>query len=335
MNNLLSKKITKSLAFLDSYWFYPAPLLNLALCRIIFVAFQLEQLLLRDYRTNVLTRADIPSLTYTPLPVLQFLNSLFPWNTPSSFSLSIVFWLSAVCGILALIGLKTNVNLFIFAIGSLYLQSYLYSFGGFHHPEAMMLIALVILALSPCGKLLSVDSLKGKAFSWRANGKSSSVWAMLKQPSLLTATSPFARWPLLLIQWLFSLVYLSAGLNKLVVDGPGLFTLKWMNGYTLQYYLIKDGLMWGSDLGVWIGQQHVLVLLFSVIAIVFETTFFLVLIFPKLIWLYIPAGAAFHMGIYMAQRAPFFQYIALYAAFIPWTAVIKMLIYRFKKAEKQ
>jgi hypothetical protein len=329
LKNQLSKRLSRSLAFLDNYWFYPAPLFNLALCRIIFVGFQLGYLLIKDYRTEVLTRSEVPSLTYSPLPVLQLLNYIFPWDAPPVSFLETVFWLSAGFGALALVGLKTNFSLLIFAIGNIYLQSYLYSFGSFHHPQAIMLVALLLLALSPSGKLLSVDSFNNKVFDKKLGKNSSSD--NYKQINILQASSPFARWPLLLIQWLFGLAYLSAALNKLVLDGPGLFTLDWMNGYTLQYYLIRDGLLWGSNLGIWIGQQHSLILIFSIVAILFEATFCLTLVFPKLVWLYIPTGALFHIGIYMAQRAPFFQYLALYAAFIPWTAVIKMVRYRLKK----
>jgi hypothetical protein len=332
LNSWLSKGLSKSLAFVDNYWFYPAPLFNLALCRIIFVGFQLGYLLIGNYRTEVLTRSEVPSLTYAPLPILQLLNYFFSWDAPPIFFLSAVFWFSIVFGILALIGFKTNLSLAIFAIGSIYLQSYLYSFGSFHHPQALMLVALLALALSPSGKLLSVDACNGQFFDKRSGERSN--LNNFKQVNLLQASSPFARWPLLLVQWLFGLAYLSAALNKLVLDGPGLFTLDWMNGYTLQYYLIRDGLLWGSNLGVWIGQQHGLILIFSVIAILFEATFCLTLFFPKLIWLYIPTGALFHIGIYMAQRAPFFQYLALYAAFIPWAAVIKIFLYRLKRSAK-
>ncbi|MGC1308971.1 MAG: hypothetical protein WA885_17225 [Phormidesmis sp.] len=335
VNNLLSegfsKAFSRSVTFWNNYWFYPAPLFNLALCRIIIVGFQLCFLFIKDYGSEVLTRASVPSSIYNPLPVLQGLNVFFPWESPPDFFLTAVFWLASVFGVLALIGLKTNISLFVFAIGNLYIQSYLYSFGKFHHPEALMLIALVVLALSPSGKLLSIDACNYRNLKRQSTRNSSHLSASASRSSdILRASSPFARWPLLLIQWLFALAYLSAGLNKLVLDGPGLFTLDWMNGYTLQYYLISDGLLWGSSLGVWLGHQHTLVLVFSFVAILFEATFFLTLLFPKLIWFYIPAGTMFHLGIYMAQRAPFFQYIALYAVFIPWAAVIKMLLGRLR-----
>jgi predicted DCC family thiol-disulfide oxidoreductase YuxK len=70
--------------------------------------------------------------------------------------------------------------------------------------------------------------------------------------------------------------------------------------------------------------------LLSWMTILFEGTFFLVLLFPALAWIYIPAGVAFHVGIYSTMRAPFFQYIAIYAAFVPWARLIQTVSRRLK-----
>lgn len=323
MNNLFSGRLPKLFSFWNNYWFYPAPLFNLALCRVIFVGFQLWYLLAKGYGDTMLARADVPDSIYAPLPVVQLFNALFAWDSPPDFFLTSLFWLTISTGLLALIGLKTNLSLLIFAVGSLYIQSYLYSFGTFHHPEALMLLALLMLAISPAGRMLSFDAFNRKPSDTRPIDTS------------FVSTSVFARWPLLLIRWLLAITYLSAGLNKLLLDGPGLFTLDWMNGYTLQYYLLRDGLLWDSSLGIWLGHQHTLVTVFSGVAVLFEVTFVLTLFFPKLIWVYVPAGAMFHLGVYAAQRAPFFQYIALYAAFVPWSAVVKILLYRIKRLRTQ
>jgi predicted DCC family thiol-disulfide oxidoreductase YuxK len=312
----------------NNYWFYPAPLFNLAISRIIIIGFQLCYLFAEKYLPNVLEQVSIPGRTYSPLPVFQLLNAPFPWDAPPSAFLTAVFFATAISGLLSLIGLMTNVSLWVFAIGNLYLQTYLYSFGSYHHPQALMLISLFVLALSPAGKALSVDDLSQRL---KRNLRQRSFQAF----NVLKDASAFARWPLLVIQWLFAITYFSAALNKLSVDGAGLFSAKWMNGYTLQYYLMADGLLWNSSLGLWLGQQHILAVMFSWVAILFEATLFLTLIFPSLVWIYIPMGAMFHIGIYMAQRAPFFQYLALYAVFIPWAATIKAISHRLKWSDKR
>lgn len=325
-------KLAGSTKIWDDYWFYPSPLFSLALCRIIIVGFQFYYLLSRDYWHNVLARTDIPTINFSPLPIFQFLNYPFPWDNPPTFFLMFVLWGAFATCITSLLGLRTRLSLLVCAISNLYIQTYLYSFGQFHHGEAILLIALFLFALAPSGDALSIDDLNRRL---RKNIKAKRFQAF----SVVRGVSPYARWPLLVIQWLFSFIYFSAALNKVNLDGPGLFSAQWMNGYTLQYYLIRDGSQWGSDLGVWLGQYHIPAIISSWFAVLFEATFLLVIPFPKLIWVYIPLGVFLHIGIWMAQRAPFFNYLAVYSVFIPWTAVIKILSHQLtwthqnKKAE--
>jgi hypothetical protein len=97
-------------------------------------------------------------------------------------------------------------------------------------------------------------------------------------------------------------MYLSAVVNKLSRSG-----LDWPNGFTLQYYMIQDGLRWGNPLGMWLGQHHILVLVLQWFTLLFQATFVLAVLFPKLRWIYVPIGLGFHSGIYLTMRAPFFR----------------------------
>ena len=286
----------------QAHWFAPAPLANLAVCRILCVGFQLWQLVWAgDVWSDLHRAAVLPETLYDPLPILHLF--LLPWGWrahPSVTVLEGVYGLTLAAGIAGLAGWRTTPSLLIFAAGNLFLQSFMYSFGELHHPEALFMAALLLLALSPSGAVWSLDARRHRA-----------------PGGPLHATSPFARWPLLAIQWLLALAYFSSAISKLASSG-----LSWANGYTLQYYLIEDGLRWQRPLGVWLGQQHLLVMALSWLTLIFEGTFFLVLAWPALAWLYLPVGTAFHAGIYFAMDAPFFQLIVLYAVFIPWTDVV-------------
>ena len=316
-------RLLKRFEFWNNYWFYPAPLFNLAMCRVIIVGFQLGYLFVRNYWDKMLTRASLPGVNYYPLPIFKVLNYPLPWDLPPNFFLIATFTITVISGVLSIIGWKTKFNLILFALGNTYIQTYIYSFGKVHHSQALMLIALAVLALSPAGETLSVDNLSKRL---RRNLKQKSFQAF----NILRGESVFARWPLLLIQWLFAFIYFSAAVHKLTLNYGGRVSLDWLNGYTLQYYLIRDGLWWDISLGVWLGHQHLLAVIFSWFAVLFEATFGLTLLFPRLIWFYIPLGALFHTGIYMTQRAPFFQYIAIYAVFIPWSAVVKRVSNQLK-----
>lgn len=295
------------------YWFRPGPLLDLAVCRIVIVGFELLTL-------NVHTRkragelSALPDTLYDALPIMHLLLLPFGWSARPSFEvIEIVRLLTFALGGLALVGFMTRATLAGFALGNLFLLAFKYSFRDLHHPEALMAIALCILALSPAGGALSVDDLRRRAAAAVARREFRSF-------HLGDASSTFARWPLLLIQWLFALVYLSAGLSKLMASG-----LEWMNGDTLQYYVLRDALRWEMGPGLWIARHHGLMVVLSWITVLFEATFFLVLAAPRLAWVYVPVGALLHVGMLVTMNANFLVYLSLYSVFVPWTAFFGQL----------
>jgi hypothetical protein len=298
------------------YWFRPAPLLDLAICRIACVALQLYLLIeIHHFNTErLLLLSTLPDSWYAPLPVLRLVIS--PWGStfrPPVELLLAVYWLTVASGILALIGFITNGSLLLFALGNIVLQAFSYSFSELHHGSALMMIALSILALSPAGRALSVDAL------WR-RARPHVRWRRLNVFGPGGEESVLARWPLILIRHMLALIYLDAALHKLNRAG-----LDWMNGHTLQFYLVHDAVPRGSDIGVWLAQQHTLAWLLSWVTIVFELTFFLVLLAPRLAWAYIPVGIALHIGMCVTNVACFYQFLALYTVFVPWALLFKPL----------
>jgi hypothetical protein len=283
------------------YWFRSAPLLYLALLRIIAVGTQLVMLLLADEYSlrQFAGLASLPDSLYQPLPALQLF--LFPFGLnarPSLGLLTVIYWMTTVAGIGALSGFKSRFTLVTFAAGSTFLQAFAYSFGDLHHRETLMIVTLWLLALSPAGGALSLDRYLASRNSPRRNPPQKK--------------SIFAAWPILLVQNLFALVYLDSALRKLYAGG-----VDWVNGYTLQFYLYSDASRRGSEFGLWLAQQHTAVCVLSWVTILWEGTFFLVLIFPRLVWVYIPLGIGLHGGMALAKVAAFYQFMALYAVFIP------------------
>lgn len=311
--------MTKAVTFWNKYWFRPTPLLHLAIARIVIVGFQLFYLVSSEnIIPRLLERTQVPDRVYDPIPILRVLTLPFGWNfRPSLGFIAVVFSLTLVTGCLALVGIKTNFSLFFFAIGNIFIQAFLYSFGDHHHPEGIMMMALIFLAFSPSGGVLSIDDLGRKL-------KHRTEQSRFESFNIVDETSTFALWPLLLVQWMYTLIYLSAVVSKLGLL-RGTFTLDWFNGYTLQYYLLNDGLHKGSAIGVWLGQQHVLAQLLAWLTIFFEGTFFLVLIFPKLSLLYVPMGLGLHGGIAIAKMARFYHFMVIYVVFIAWVPIIKFL----------
>ena len=298
-----------------AYWFAPAPYLDLAVVRVFAVGIQLFSLWYFDLLGSVTERAALPDHHWVPLIILKVINLPFGWGyRPPLEWLTSLHDVAIVAGILALVGLATNLSLAVFAFACVYLQAYAYSFSDWHHPEAITMVALSVLAISPSGRVLSIDAL----IRWLRGGE---------RLSPLCASSPFAGWPIKLLQWFFVLMYLSAVTMKLRTGG-----LDWANGFTLQYYLIQDGLRWNSLLGLWLAQHYWLIVITQIGVELFQATFALAVLFPRLHFIYVPAGLTLHTGIYLALKAPFFSWLALYSVFIPWTAALRLLSRRYARA---
>lgn len=288
----------------DAYWFQPAPLMNLAVCRLVLVGFQLWVLGRLGFAQEIVDHAQLPEALYRPLPIFRLLTGFWE-GRPALPAVQVVYGLTLAAGWLALIGLRTRWTLALFAFGSLWLRAFLYSFGELHHPHNVMTVALGLLALSPSGAALSWDALRQR---WHRT-----LAARRFVPRTETPRDPYAGWALRLIQWLVGLSYFSAAWCKLRHNG-----LSWLNGYTLQYYLWQDALRWERPIGVWFAQQHELAVVLSWLTILVEVGFLFIPLLPWLKWLCLPAGVGLHTGIYLAMRAPFFQLIALYSAYLPW-----------------
>jgi len=289
----------------NRYWFRPSPCLDLAVCRICIVGFQVAHLLVRT-RRSLLWNASLLAHPVDPMPALRLFFPFGDASLPSFNAVMAIYWLTVAAGIPALVGFGTNLSLAAFAAGNVFLYALLYSVMPVHHPEAAVVIALALMALSPSGRALSMDV--------RQCG-----------PGALEALSPFAGWSLRLMQWLIALSYLSAAYAKVAAGG-----LDWMNGSTLQYYLIEAS-RWSRHLGVGLGGWYPAAVVLSWVVVVFEGTFALVPLIPKSRWVYVPVGILLHAGMCVMLRVPFFSFMVLYAVCIPWTAAVQSAARRLEK----
>ena len=286
--------------------FAPAPYFDLAVLRLVAVGTSLYKVLSLPDALAYLLEVGLP---YRPMSLMRQIGFLFNDVAPTANLIYGVYGITVVAGVLAFVGLRTNLSLLLFALGNIFLQAYLYSFGDYHHPEAIMMIALLALAFSPCGHELSLDA------RWRRKPLNPLLDSLSAQ-STDRRSSEFAGWPIRLIQVFFCLMYLSAVISKHHVSGWG-----WANGFTLQAYLIQDGLRWGSPLALWAAQFHTLIWLAQLVVLGFQGTFWVTLIFPRTRWLYLPLGLVFHTIIYVTLQAPFWQWMVLYVVFIPLSQV--------------
>lgn len=298
----------------DRHFFAPASLRDLGIVRITLVATQLMYL---GFGAAMLIGAPGSLLriqlglaraapeSFLPLPALKILMlPLGGWGArPEPAFLTLVWVLALIAGVAALVGVLSRLGLFVLALTSTLLVAHGYSYREMHHPEALLIIMLWVLAAGPVSGR-SIDSLRAR--SRRAAG------TLPLQPSTAVEDlSPFARWPMRVGQWLLALAYLSAAWYKLSNGG-----LDWFNGYTLSYYMLMDGTRYDMALGLWLAGHPGLLQVLSIGAVLFEATFVLAVLLPRVAWVYVLAGMAMHLVIFATQRAPFFTFIALYIVFL-------------------
>lgn len=311
--------LKRAVAMLDRHWFAPASLVELAVVRIVVTGAHL--LFFMPSRGWVLESATAADSAFLPLPALKVLMLPFGgWGIrPSPEFLTAAWFLALVSGLFAFAGLLTRPAMLLFAATNTLMVAHIYSYGDMHHPHAMMMIALWVLAFAPIGSAISLDRLRGRL----RVAKRETAFPRDDEASRM---SPLARWPLRTIQWCLVLAYLSGGLSKLVNGGSD-----WLNGYTMSYYLIQDGIIHNVPIALWIQNKLILTTAISFAALFFELTFATAVLVPSLTWFYVLLGVGFHTGIYWTMRAPFFTFIALYVVFIESLRRYMPLAHRFRK----
>ncbi|HEY8258132.1 MAG TPA: HTTM domain-containing protein [Gemmatimonadales bacterium] len=284
----------------EAYWFPTAPTRNLAICRIVAVAAQLFLFYPSlEEHVNLLRKN---SEFIEPQIMVRAISALLPREvvfTPSA--VTALYWITAIAGAAALIGLFTRISLLLFALGTWFFVSHLFSYGDRHHTEAVFCIFLMLLALSPSGEELSVDAVLR-----RRRGKPA------RYPS---GNADTAIWPLKLVHVLLALTYFSAGMSKLIASGP-----RWLNGYTLQNHAFQDAFNRGFPVGIWVAQHHGVALFLSYVTIFYEVFFFLSLLFPRTAPLFFLGGIGFHIGLYLTGGYDFFQHMVLLALLLVFLA---------------
>lgn len=121
-------------------------------------------------------------------------------------------------------------------------------------------------------------------------------------PSSLSISS--ASVSLLTIKLLLAQVYLAAGISKLRQTG-----WSWRDGNTLRrwfvYYYLRDGSLPCLRLASSVRACRAL----STVFLIFELTFWLVVPFPFLAWIFVPFAVLFHLGTAMLMRIHYWIYL--------------------------
>ncbi|MEY2879760.1 MAG: hypothetical protein RLZZ15_2140 [Verrucomicrobiota bacterium] len=120
----------------------------------------------------------------------------------------------------------------------------------------------------------------------------------------IAAREPVAVSALLTIKVIVALVYFSSGLVKLRNVGWA-----WGTSDTLQMTLLRYHLRNAAAAPLWLARRPAWCRVGASSVLVFELTFWLLIPFPALAWIYLPAGIAFHAGTAVLMRIHYWIYL--------------------------
>ena len=326
----------------DKYWFTSTNRYQYGLFRILLVGglFLVAWDAWNFYGLEGITRAPVEFTQ--PVFLAQVFH--FPISIPPEW-LSPLRWILRILVFTSFIGLGTRPSLIALAGLNLYLNTLLNSFGFIDHATTLPSLVLVVLAFAPGVDQLSVDSLITYV---RKKG-------LVRPPKLSLFEGSFPIWPANLILVIMAFAYFTSGFSKVRFG-----TVAWMDGQTLAAYLSEphpvdyfsaalnapDSAKWKDGAGLVsfiystgqptplaksLAQIPLAMLLLSSFSVLWEITFPIVLVFRRLLPLYLLGGIAFHVGI-MATLSlySFYSYILCYLLFVDWKRLTQPLIKRLQ-----
>lgn len=282
----------------DRFWHRPEPAVNLGMARVLLAAVGLWM---------VLSRADLPSLlafppelwtAVTPERRLRFL-MLLPLGAERA-----LYALLHVTLLGALLGLWPRASAF--ASGLL-----LYHFAPFE---------TVIRTANPYLRGFTIPCLGLLVMAFAQSGDAVTLPRLLRRAPL-PPDAPAYRWPLALVQVLFSQIYFFAAWSKLFTTGWAWLEAGNIRGHLLvlsQALTAEPASSWGYALA----RHPLLCAAVAWIGIAFEFAFPLVLFSRTARRVLLPLALVFHVANSLLFRI-FFQNVWLLLLFIDWSRLLK------------
>jgi len=276
----------------NAFWFAPAAPVNLAAARIIIALHALWILGSRDFAGI----SALPEVFWQGVPPsARWRYLLFPGHSEFEAGLTL---LAALTLIAVALGLATRVTCLTSAL-LLYhlapLETIIWTSSPYERGLEISVIALVVLAVSPCADALRVGRQR--------------------RPST-RATSPDYNWPLLVIQLVIAQVYLFAGYAKLYRVGPD-----WVDAENLRRWLLafnqQDQVAVFRWLAPLLAASDVTALLVAIAALTFDLVFIVTLFWRRSRVVLLPMAVAFHAVILFAFNIAFLNFPQL-LVFVDW-----------------
>ncbi len=275
------------------FWFAPSSPANLGLSRVMFFGGMLAMYAREDFSAW----GSVSDAFWLPIPLFTALH-LEPL-APQALSALHAIWILALA--LSAIGLVAGAGMAVsFLLGG-YLLGLPHNFGQTYHFDALLVIAMGILACSRAGDAWSVD-------------------AWLKGRSDVQPSGEYT-WPVRAIWVAMSLVFFAAGLAKLRYGG-----LEWIASNNMSILLTR-AFYHASDAdpltraGLAIARRHWLSSALAAATVAIELGFPLALVSRRARMLFVPAAFCMLVGIRVLMGPTFGGFLLATVFWIPWERI--------------
>ena len=116
---------------------------------------------------------------------------------------------------------------------------------------------------------------------------------------------PATSWEIILIKIAIAQMYFSAGIQKIRQSG-----LSFCDGRSLQAYLLENYLWSDRKIGLLLAKKRWLCSLLSMLTLLFELTFWVIIFLPQLTFVYLAIALFFHIGTLLTMRINYLKYLA-------------------------
>ena len=288
------------------FWFAPGEPANLAVCRILFYGAFFLYYLSADFRDW----GGVSGVFWMPMSSFKHLRL----EQLSSGAILLVQSIWKTSLFLSCIGLLTPLSTAAAFICGFYLLGLPNNFGLSKHPQTIVVIAFGVMALSRCGDALSMDRLVRRARYKRS-------------PAPAPCQSGEYTWPVKTVWFMFSMIFLAAGLSKLRKSG-----LDWIFTDNLRCMLLSvnyhiddiDPLVsWGINFA---GHPWFCELL-ALVTVVLEVSYPLTLFSKRLRWVLVPCMFMMQGAIRIVLGPNFAQYLICNLFWVPWDRLLPWLLH--------
>jgi hypothetical protein len=272
------------------FWFSPAPAERLGAARAVFFGGLFFLSFFRDFRGW----AGVSNAFW--MPTVLFHRLRLPILSSGEIGILQDVWRASLG--LSAIGLLTRVSVPVSLVSATYLLGLPNNFGRIEHEDALVVLAMLVLAFSRCGDGVSVDRLLRR----------------VKTPS----ASEEYRWPSVLICVLLACVFLGAGVSKLRKGGFAWFATDHLAFVLLEHQYPVSTAMPLTRWGVEIAHHRLLTRLLAFGVLTLECGYPLALFSVRARRVIVPSAILMIVGFRVLMGPDFSPLIFCHAFWIPW-----------------